>query len=151
MPRGLKLRIVTLLFAVFLIGTGVQAEEEESGDEESVASSEPIGKVRYVPLRPTFVTNFGVVEFGRLKYVRVDVALKVADLGAQLKLQHHFPSLRNIMVMLLSRQNEGSIVSTDGREKISSDALAGMQSFLTKEEGLPLVEAVIFTNFVVQH
>ena len=147
-----KISIPVLIFVLpLLLNTGVYAAEAEEGDEEAVEGEQAKSLVRYVPLRPTFVANFGIVEFGRLKYVRADVALKVTSMDAQMSVQYHFPSLRNIMVMLLSRQNEGDVASGAGREQMRKQALTEIQEFLTKEEGAPLVEDVIFTNFVVQH
>ncbi len=54
------------------------------------------------------------------------------------------------MVMLLSKQDEGSVVSIGGREEIRKQALNEIQTLLVREEGAPLVEDVIFTDFIVQ-
>lgn len=142
-----------LLMAAFLLFSQAVVSAEDDSDEAAKKEGETEDKniVRYVPLVPTFVTNYGVVEFGRLKYVRADVSVKVTSMDAQMSVQNHFPTLRNIMVMLLSRQNEGSIVSSSGREKVRNQALQEVQKFFSEEEGMPIVEDLIFTNFVVQH
>ena len=142
------LRISVLVAAVAM--SYLAYAEETEVDAEPEARTKGSTDTRYVPLPPTFVTNYGIVEFGRLKYVRADIALKVTTLDAQMALQYHFPTLRNIVVLLLSRQEEGTVVSNSGREVMRKEALDEIRNMMIREEGAPLVEDVIFTNFVVQ-
>ncbi len=51
---------------VWLLSTAVQAEEAPGGAIEAIG-----GVVRYVELKPTFVTNFGISDNGRLRYLKM--------------------------------------------------------------------------------
>ena len=52
--------------------------------------------------------------------------------------------------MLLSRQDESTVSSASGRDAIKAEALAELNELLQSEEGMPLIEDLMFTNFVVQ-
>ncbi|MEM7079055.1 MAG: flagellar basal body-associated FliL family protein [Pseudomonadota bacterium] len=119
------------------------AEDEES--PEAIG-----GVVRYVELKPTFVTNFGISQSGRLKYVKADVTVRVTSKEGEYAARLHAPQLRNSMVMLLSRQDESTVASADGRQTIKAEALSELRDILQEEVGEPFIEDLMFTNFVVQ-
>lgn len=52
--------------------------------------------------------------------------------------------------MALSRQDENSISTKEGRETLREEALKELQAYLVAEEELPMVEDLLFTNFIVQ-
>lgn len=114
------------------------------------AQAEDDAEVRYVPLQPAFVTNFGVSDAGSLRFVKADVSVRVSSQAAEMAARYHLPALRNAIVLLLSRQDEASISSGAGREAIRAEALAELRSILEQEEGNPYIEDVMFTNFIVQ-
>ena len=108
------------------------------------------GVVRYVELKPTFVTNYGISDNGRLRYIKADVTVRVSNKDAEYAARYHLPALRNTLVMLLSRQDESTVSSASGRETIKAEALAEVREILQAEEGDPFIEDLMFTNFVVQ-
>ena len=108
-------------------------------------------EVRYVTLQPTFITNFGYSEVGRLKYLKADVSVRVPDLEAETAVKEHFPYLRNNMVLLLSRQDEATVSTSEGREKMRLEALEELRGILEQETGKPYIEDLMFSNFIVQH
>ncbi|MEE4282978.1 MAG: flagellar basal body-associated FliL family protein [Pseudomonadales bacterium] len=119
--------------------------------EEAEAVPEAIGGVvRYVELKPSFVTNFGVSDSGRLRYIKADVTVRVSNKDAEYAARYHLPALRNSLVMLLSRQDESTVSSSSGRETIKVEALQEMREILEREEGEGHIDDVMFTNFVVQ-
>ena len=109
------------------------------------------GGIKYVTLQPAFVTNYGVTKTGRLTYLKADVTLKVADPEAEVALKYHTPALRNALVLLFSRQEDGAVSSSDGREQIRQEALTQLRDIMQAEEGKPVIEDLVFSNFVVQH
>ena len=113
--------------------------------------SEEGGGVRYVTLQPAFVTNYGVTKTGRLTYLKADVTLKVADPESEAALKYHTPALRNALVLLFSRQEDAAVSSSDGREQIRQEALTRLRDIMQAEEGKPVIEDLVFSNFVVQH
>jgi flagellar FliL protein len=114
------------------------------------AAAEEAAEVRYVPLQPAFVTNFGLSDDGNLSFVKADVSIRVSSQAAEMAARYHLPALRNALVLLLSRQDEAAVSSGSGREAIRAEALAELRSILETEEGNPYVEDVMFTNFIVQ-
>ncbi len=106
---------------------------------------------QYVHLQPAFVLNYGVNTTGRLKYIRTDVALRVIGAEAAGKVSMHQPYIRNQLVLLLSQQDEDTVNTTQGREKLRQVALDEIRALMQKLEGAPFVEDLYFQNFVAQH
>jgi flagellar FliL protein len=117
----------------------------------AAAEAEESGGVKYVTLQPAFVTNFGVTKTGRLTYLKADVTLKVANAEGEAALKYHTPALRNALVLLFSRQEDAAVSSSDGREQIRQQALAELRDIMQTESGEPVIEDLVFSNFVVQH
>lgn len=140
MVRTAWLPALALALAL-LGGTAVRAAEGAAGDPE---------ELRYVPLQPSFVTNFGDGVDGRLQYVKADVSLRVSSADAASAVRYHLPALRNAVVLLLSRQDASTVSTGSGREAIRAEALAELRAILEAEEGEPYIEDVLFTNFLVQ-
>jgi flagellar FliL protein len=130
----------TIVLALCLATAGVRAEGGEEG-----------GGVKYVTLQPAFVTNYGVTKTGRLTYLKADVTLKVADPENEAAIKYHTPALRNALVLLFSRQEDATVSSSDGREQIRQEALTQLRDIMQAEEGKPVIEDLVFSNFVVQH
>lgn len=106
--------------------------------------------VHYVPLQPSFVTNFGEGTDHRLHYVKADVSLRVHGQDAADAARYHLPALRNALVLLFARQDEASMSTGSGRETLRAEALAEIRGILEAEEGQAYVDDVLFTNFLVQ-
>jgi len=105
---------------------------------------------QYVHLQPAFVLNYGTDTTGRLKYIRTDVALRVVGAEAAGKVSMHQPYIRNQLVMLLSQQDEDTVGTTQGREKLRQVALDEVRALMSQLEGAPFVEDLYFQNFVAQ-
>lgn len=125
------------VFLVFIMTAALAAAEEAEG-------------VRYVTLQPAFVTNYGVTETGRLKYLKADVTLKVANSELEATLKYHTPALRNALVLLFSRQEEATVSTSEGREQIRVAALTELRAIMQAEDGKPIIDDLVFSNFVVQ-
>ena len=107
-------------------------------------------ELRYLELQPTFVTNFGFEESGRLSYLKADVSVRIASLEGETALKYHLPLLRDAIVLLLSRQPESTVASSEGREQLRQDALEELNALITEEEGEPYIKELFFTNFILQ-
>jgi flagellar FliL protein len=136
-----KARLWLPIVVLFAPGAGFAAAEK---------APTPLAEVRYVELQPTFVTNYGYSETGRLKYLKADVTLRVSSQAAEMSLRYHLPYLRNNLVLLFSSQEESTLVSAEGRDELRRAALANLRELMTEEEGDPLIEDLVFSNFVVQ-
>ena len=128
-------RLIILLFSVFMAFT-VQAVDSGA---------------QYVHLQPAFVLNYGNNTKGRMKYIRTDVALRVIGAEAAGKVNHHQAYIRNQMVLLLSQQDDKTVNSAQGREKLRQVALEEVRALMSELEGLPYIEDLYFQNFVAQN
>jgi len=130
--------LVVLALGLFAAPSGVVAEDEVS-----------LSNTLYIPLQPAFVTNYGGP--GRLKYVKADITLMVEGLEAQQIVEQQLALVRNTIVLILSRQNENNVVTSAGQERIRQQLLQGLHEAFTREVGVPLIEEVLFTNFIYQN
>lgn len=138
---GAMARWAPWLLALLALALPASAEE---------AAPEPERDSRYVELKPTFVTNFGPTTTPRLMYIKTDVALRVQGQDGVIAADHHLPALRNALVLLLSRQSESAVVTGEAREHVRQKALEELRTIIESEEGMPLIEDLLFTNFIVQ-
>jgi flagellar FliL protein len=132
---NLKFLLMILLSA--LLTVPAMAEEEVNTKE-----------VRYVGLTPALVTNYGGP--GRMKYIKAEISLRVNSQDAFRAVKHHLPSLRHTLVMLLSRQTDDTVESSDAKEHLRGSALEELQAVMQAEEGAAMIEDVLFSTFFVQ-
>ncbi|OZG74768.1 flagellar basal body-associated protein FliL [Hahella sp. CCB-MM4] len=105
--------------------------------------------IQYIEMTPSFVLNYGPPS-PKLSYAKVDISLRVNSRAAAEGVEHHMPALRNAIVLLFSKQTEEIMGNNQGREKLRLEALETLKNILQEEEGNPMVEDLLFTNFVVQ-
>ena len=127
---------------LLIAATPVFAQEEADG-----AAHKPPSAV-YVPLKPSFVVNFGGP--GRMRYIKADVTLRVKDTVSANQVRHHIPFIRNNIVLLLSKQTEEAIDTQQGKEVLRKAALSEVHSVMEAEEGESGVVDLYFENFIVQ-
>lgn len=111
------------------------------------ASERPDGAI-YLPLKPTFVVNYG--GKGRLRYLRADITVRVDGPEAASSVRHHLPYIRNNLVMLFASQTDASLESQAGKEALRQEALAEVRAVLQQEDGRGGVVDVYFDNLVIQ-
>ncbi|HEX4376989.1 MAG TPA: flagellar basal body-associated FliL family protein [Steroidobacteraceae bacterium] len=98
---------------------------------------------------PAFVVNFG--GEGSARYLQVTVEAMSRDQAILTTLKEDEPAVRNDLVMLFSAQDNASLMSQEGKEKLRGETLDIVRKVLN-EEGAKgkQVEAVYFTSFVIQ-
>src|ERR1700691_5109987 len=103
----------------------------------------------YFKFDPAFVVNFG--GEGSARYLQVTVEAMSRDAAAMENLKTTEPAVRNDLVMLFSGQDNATLMSVDGKEKLRAATLAAIRKVLDSEGGNgKLIEAVYFTSFVIQ-
>jgi flagellar FliL protein len=66
-------------------------------------------------------------------------------------IKNNEPAVRNDLVMLFSSQDNATLLSPDGKEKLRNATLEVVRKIVTAEGGDPKsVENVYFTSFVIQ-
>ena len=126
-------QVAVFLGCFFIFVTAAMAEEEASPS--------------YLEIKPSIVTNYGGV--GKLRYFKSDISLRVLSSDEE-RVMWHLPYIRSELVSLFSRQDELALTTREGKEGLRQQALEAAQNVLQEEEGAPLIEDLLFTNFIIQ-
>ncbi|MDY0831996.1 MULTISPECIES: flagellar basal body-associated protein FliL [unclassified Pseudomonas] len=148
----LILLIVLALFLAIGLSVGATWYFMHSAQSKPAATAEVNPNVKqpaiFEPMLPAFVANFN--QNGRQRYLQVSITLLArnqADLDA---LKVHMPVIRNNLVMLFSAQGFETLATPVGQEMLRQKVTASVQEVAQKEVGKPVIEQVLFTNFVLQ-
>ena len=120
----------------------VMAQEE--------AKEEGPPKAAYVSLTPPFVGNYALDGGPKLRVYKADIALRVTGADAEAAVKRNDALIRNQLVSLFTQQTVDSMSSAEAKENIRQEALKQVQRVLNDEEGKPVVEDLLFNNFIVQ-
>lgn len=125
------------LFALFILSNATFA----SGGGGS--SNSP-----FIPLNPPIIVN--IVDGEKVRHMQVIIEIKLTDPTYSEKIDLHRGPIRHELILLLSSQDAGTISSALGKEQLRKDALAAVQKVMQDLEGAPIIEALYFTNFIIQ-
>ncbi len=103
---------------------------------------------QYMPLDPPFVISFE--DEGALRYLQVHVSVMARDGVFIDAVLNNSPRIRNNLILLIGDQDLETLSSTEGKEQLRSLVLQEIQEVVEEEIGQPGIEAVYFTNFVMQ-
>lgn len=101
----------------------------------------------YVNLLPPLVGNYGAGA--KLKYYKADIALRIQAENRGI-VEHHAPLIRDQLIQLFTQQTDENMNSSEGKEALRKAALLQVQNALQQEEGLILIDDLLFNNFIVQ-
>jgi len=153
-PRK-KGKLLWIAIAVLVLGGGAGAwfafKPAPAADSAATASkpAAPHAAPIYYKFDPAFVVNFG--GEGSARYLQVTLEAMSRDASAIESLKNTEPAVRNDLVMLFSGQDNATLMSGEGKEKLRAATLATIRKVLDSEGGNgKLVEAVYFTSFVIQ-
>jgi len=155
-PKGkLKMIIMIVVGLLLAIGLSVGAtwffmnkSASKPAEEAPAAASNVKPPAIYEPLSPAFVVNFK--QNGRDRYMQVSITLQARDKVALDALKVHMPVIRNNLVMLFSGQAFETLSTPIGQEMLRQKATASVQEVAQKEVGKPVIDQLLFTNFVLQ-
>lgn len=103
----------------------------------------------YVELE-AFVTNFGEVQSGPLRFLKADVTLHIAEGGNRIDLEKHKAQIRNDLIFLFKSQKEADLGTVEAQTVLAQRALQIVQEAMVKETGHPQVDDLFFTSLVIQ-
>lgn len=132
------LRLGCLFFCCLPIGLYAQDE----------AAEDMAPKAIYLPIKPSFVVNYG--GEGRLKYIKAELTVRLDNAEAASSVRHHLPYIRNNLVRLFSSQTDETLESQEGKELLRQDALKEIQKIIMDEDGLEGVRDVLFNALIIQ-
>ena len=154
---GKKKLIIIVALLLVLIGGGAAAYffllsgPSASGDGDS-AESEAVALANepsiYLDLAPAFTIDF-MVE-GRQRYVQLNMSVKSKNAAQIDAVTLHMPLIRNSLVLLFSSQSFDELQTAEGKVALKAAALDAINGILEQETGQGGIDAVLFTNFVMQ-
>lgn len=140
--RALGMHMHRLALLLLTLAFSVAATAEDPPPEN--AAPQPI----YLPLKPSFVVNYG--GDGRLRYIKADLTARLSSSDAASAVRHHLPYIRNNIVRLLGSQTDETIESQMGKDALRKDILKEIQMVIKEEEGVEGVDDVFFDSLIVQ-
>ncbi len=131
--------------AWFAFKPAEQPDAKTAADKPAAPRTAPI----YYKFDPAFVVNFG--GEGSARYLQVTVEAMSRDTAILDELKNNEPAVRNDLVLLFSSQDNATLMTVDGKEKLRAATLDTIRKVLTAEGANgKLIEAVYFTSFVIQ-
>lgn len=127
------------VFVMLALHLSAAVKAEDEGGAGNVAT-------RYVEVTPAFVTNFGGP--GRLRYIKVEVTLRVAGLEGEQQVTRHLPNIKDSLLNLFAIQTSDSMSGAAGKEELRKTALGEVKRVLVEEDETSHVEDLLFTSFV---
>ncbi len=106
------------------------------------------GTSLYVSLDPAFVVNVSDGLQIRHMQISLQVKLKQADFAGYV--EEHDPAIRHAMVMLLSGQDAQQLKTVAGKQQLMNEALTAIQQVLSDNIGNTGIDAVYFTDLIIQ-
>jgi len=152
----MKKIIIVAVGVLLLAGIGVGAmlflKDDPPADAEAAsAAADTQAKTAdplYQGLDPDFIVAFQNPKTVRFVKLSIEVMARDDDVIEAVKL--HMPAIRDRVIMLLSSKDEDSLLDTEGKERLREEVLEAVQGVLQENTGTPGIEAVYFTNFVMQ-
>lgn len=129
-------------------GHGPAAESSAHAGASAGTPAPPRLVPIYQAIEPPFIVNFD--DQGVMRYLQVGLSIQTRTQPVIDAITGNMPQIRNNLIMLFADQKLDRLATNEGKERLRAEALAQIQSVLTKEIGYPGVEAVYFTAFVLQ-
>lgn len=148
--RSKLLLVAGLLVTVAASGGGFWFWKSHSGGERAEQSKqEPLAPLQFHAIDPAFVVNFQ--SPGGARFLQVEVRVGSRDAKTIALLKANDPVIRNDLLLLFGAQDQASLSTREGKEKLRADTLAAVRRIIKAEGGEPeRAEAVFFTSFVMQ-
>ena len=153
-PKKKKSKLIFIIIALVLIGAGAGGwlffkPKAEAGTVAAEKPAAPHSAALYYKYDPAFVVNFG--GEGSARYLQVMVEAMTRDPAVLELLKNNEPAVRNDLVLLFSSQDNATLLSAEGKEKLRAATLEAVRKVIGAEGGDgKLVEGVYFTSFVIQ-
>ena len=141
--------VVMLVVGVFA-GPAIKNMISPPPAEEEAAEAEPTaGPALYTSLHPPIVVNFKDQQ-GDAHFMQITMEVMSRDQGVINSVREHTAAVRNGLILLYSSAVYEEVTTNEGKEKMLADGLAKVQEVMTEVSGEAGVEAVYFTNLVIQ-
>lgn len=155
-PKSKMMLIVIILAVVAVLGgagaffmlKGGGEEGDEHAAEET--SKKKGAKPEYMPLE-NVVVNLADQESTR--FAQIGISLQLLDTATAEAVKVVMPTIRNGILLLVSRHTAEELMSSEGKEQLAQeilDLVREQANFPLKEGRKNPVQAVLFSSFIVQ-
>ena len=143
--------LIIIIVGMALVLTGVvslNSAQEQGDGEAKQETNTALPTPTYIALDPPFTVSFTDADAAQFLQLSLNVATTNQDV--QDAISRHMPAIRNALVMLFASQDSTDLKSREGKEKLRQEALGEINRVLEHAAGVPGVDDVFFTNFVMQ-
>ncbi|WP_158125308.1 flagellar basal body-associated protein FliL [Vibrio fluvialis] len=150
-----KLLVIIIAAVVLLLGGGGTAfflmgsdSSENAPAEAAQEAAVPVDPVSYVNIAQPFV--FNVSGDTRDRMVQIKVQLMVRGSKNEDLARYHSPLVESTLLGTFASATVEQLRSTTGRIELRDKATDDIKAAMTKVVGQPVIERVLFTDFVMQ-
>ncbi len=150
-----KLLIIIIAAVVLLLGGGGAAFFLMGSDSSEAAQAEaaeetavPADPISYVNIAQPFV--FNVTGDGRDRMVQIKAQLMVRGSENEDLARYHSPLVESTLLATFASATVEQLRSATGRIELRDKATDDIKAAMTKVVGQPVIERVLFTDFVMQ-
>jgi flagellar FliL protein len=155
-PKGKsKLLIIIIAVVVLLAGGGGAAfffmGSSEPAAEEQAAAQDialPTDPVAYVNIPQPFLFNVTGDKKDRL--VQIKVQLMVRGTENEELARYHSPLIESSLLSTFASATVDQLRTANGRVELRDKATSDIKASLSRAVGQPVIERVLFTDFVIQ-
>ncbi len=151
--RSLILFIIIGLVLISGIGAGawfffMSGDDVQSDEMVMVETDAALNEPLYINVSQPFIFNVTGDNRNRLVQIKVQLMVRGDDNDATAKL--HTPLIESSILSSFGAATLEQLRSPTGRLEIRAQALSDLQAAFQKIVGRPVVEKVLFTDFVMQ-
>ncbi|GHZ52499.1 flagellar protein FliL, putative [Vibrio cholerae] len=157
-PKGKKKLLIIIIAAVVLLagGGGAAFFMMGSGGDEAAADAEqkteqvaaPTDPVSYVNIAQPFV--FNVTGDAKDRLVQIKVQLMVRGSENENLARYHSPLVESSLLATFASATVEQLRTPNGRIELRDKATDNIKAALNQAVGKPVIEKVLFTDFVMQ-
>ncbi|EGQ7671472.1 flagellar basal body-associated protein FliL [Vibrio cholerae] len=157
-PKGKKKLLIIIIAAVVLLagGGGAAFFMMGSGGDEAAADAEqkteqvaaPTEPVSYVNIAQPFV--FNVTGDAKDRLVQIKVQLMVRGSENENLARYHSPLVESSLLATFASATVEQLRTPNGRIELRDKATDDIKAALNQAVGKPVIEKVLFTDFVMQ-
>ena len=142
--------VVMLVIGIFAGPAIMNMISPPPEEDAAAAEAEPTdGPALYTSLHPPILVNFKD-SMGDPHFMQITMEVMARDQDVINSVREHTAAIRNSLILLFSGAVYEEVTTTEGKEKMLQDGLEKIQEVMTETIGEPGVEAVYFTNLVIQ-
>ncbi|CAH0540834.1 flagellar basal body-associated protein FliL [Vibrio marisflavi] len=131
--------------AFLMMGSEEEADTEQSEQEQAAAVVNPVA---YVNIPQPFL--FNVTGDKRDRLVQIKVQLMVRGIDNEDLARYHSPLIESSLLGTFASATVEQLRTANGRVDLRDKATEDIKASLNRAVGKPVIERVLFTDFVIQ-